>query len=133
VRYRKRILVQAFWSEDGATYHKQWGDQMHKGGHWVIIGPNGNVYGCEPNVFAQTYELVEPVQNLYHKTAEVTARQIEKDMSIETIEGPAFGRPGDWLITNQTGEQYFISHSVFIETYEAVLPDEYPPNPTSEG
>ena len=106
---------------------------MHRGGHWVIIGPNGDVYGCEPNVFEQTYEQVQPGQDLYHKTAEVTARQIEQAMSIETLEGQALGKPGDWLITNQTGEQYFISHSVFIETYEAVLHDEGPLNPKSEG
>lgn len=128
MRYQKRIIVQAFWSEDGATYYKQWGPQVHKGGHWVIIGPNGDVYGCEQNVFEQTYERVETGNNWYRKTTRVTARQIEQEMPLETMEGPAVGKPGDWLVTNQTGEQYFISNSVFIKTYEAITPDDFPPS-----
>lgn len=120
MQYLKKLEIQAVWSKDGATYHKEWGQQIHKGGHWVIIGPDSDVYGCAAEVFEQTYEPVEAKPGFYRKVAIVEAYQISEDMTIGTLEGPSVGKVGDWLITNATGEQYFASDSYFREHYALV-------------
>jgi hypothetical protein len=117
-RYRKRITVTAYWSRDGADYKKPWGVQQFSSSHWVVIGIDGDIYGCDLAVFNATYELVEGHEGRYRKVGAVAASQLEAETIVNTLEGPARGVPGDWLVTNSTGEQYVISDSTFRATYE---------------
>ncbi len=124
MKYRKRIVILAFRSTDGATYHKSWGDQRCQPGHWVVVGPDGDVYGCDAIVFHETYEPVDGNSHAYRKRAIVDAQQLAVNTTIQTLEGEAHGRVGDWLVTNPTGETYVVPQKVFMETYEAVHSEE---------
>lgn len=48
----------------------------------------------------------------------IDAVQIDRQMTIETLEGIMTGNPGDWLITGVKGEQYFCKNDIFRVTYE---------------
>lgn len=56
------------------------------------------------------------------KPVVIEAIQINSEMSIKTVDGILDGNPGDWLITEPQGKQYFCEDSIFQQTYEAVTP-----------
>jgi len=52
------------------------------------------------------------------KPIPVEAVQIDKEESLDTLEGKMTGQPGDWKITGSENEQWFIKKSIFEKTYE---------------
>jgi hypothetical protein len=64
------------------------------------------------------------VKREYRKTATVFAEQVEagRQVTVDTLEGPAVANEGDWLVTANTprGEQWIVFDEVFRATYEAV-------------
>lgn len=50
----------------------------------------------------------------------VEAYQTDREMVIETLEGPHHASPGDWIITGIHGEQYPCKPDIFWETYEPI-------------
>lgn len=120
MKYRKRIIVKAFKSAESITYHRSWGDRKYPPGHWVIVGPNNDIYGCDARVFESTYELVEGSENEYKKTVIISAKRLDAAETILTAEGAAFGKRGDWVVTDPDGDRYLVAHKVFSETYDPV-------------
>jgi hypothetical protein len=51
---------------------------------------------------------------------EVEAIAITQVMAVKCEHGLYKGKPGDWLITSPTGEEYFIADHSFRESYEPV-------------
>ncbi len=52
------------------------------------------------------------------KPAIVEAIRITQSMAIDGHNGVYKGEPGDWLITSDTGEEYFVNNEAFITHYE---------------
>lgn len=50
----------------------------------------------------------------------ITAYQTDKEMKIETLEGPLHASIGDFIITGVNGEQYPCKPDIFEKTYELV-------------
>lgn len=50
----------------------------------------------------------------------IEAYQTDKEMIIQTLEGPLHANPSDWIITGIRGEQYPCKPDVFERTYERV-------------
>ena len=121
MKYKKRIKVKAFKSADSITYHRNWGDRKLPPGHWVIVGPNNDIYGCDTSVFESTYELVQGSENEYMKTTIVSARRLDGPETIITVNGTAFGRKGEWVVSDPDGNSYLVAHRVFSETYHPVV------------
>ena len=48
----------------------------------------------------------------------IEAVQIEKEESVQTLEGKMTGNPGDWKVTGVDGEKYYVAKSIFKKTYE---------------
>jgi hypothetical protein len=44
---------------DGCVIHTLEGDHLANYGDWIIRGVKGEFYPCKPDIFEQTYELVE--------------------------------------------------------------------------
>ncbi|HUW14494.1 MAG TPA: hypothetical protein VM537_32535 [Anaerolineae bacterium] len=59
-RYRKRpIVVQAAQVSEAMWIRTLEGVMLGKPGDWLIIGVAGERYPCKPDIFEETYELVE--------------------------------------------------------------------------
>lgn len=56
----------------------------------------------------------------------VEAYQTDREMIINTLEGPLRAAPGDWIITGVSGEQYPCKPDIFAKTYEPVDLEEPP-------
>ena len=54
------------------------------------------------------------------KPVVIEAYQTDKEMVIQTLEGPMHASVGDWIITGIRGEQYPCKPDVFDRTYEEV-------------
>lgn len=50
----------------------------------------------------------------------IEAYQTDKEMIIQTLEGPLHASPGDWIIRGVRGELYPCKPDVFERTYEPV-------------
>lgn len=57
------------------------------------------------------------------KPVVIEAYQTDKEMIIQTLEGPMHASVGDWIITGIRGEQYPCKPDVFDRTYEEVPQD----------
>ncbi|EEY34540.1 hypothetical protein [Pseudoleptotrichia goodfellowii] len=54
------------------------------------------------------------------KTVIIEAYQTDKEMIIQTLEGPLKASIGDWIITGVHGEKYPCKPDIFKKTYEEV-------------
>ena len=54
------------------------------------------------------------------KPVVIEAYKTDKEVIINTLEGPLRAAPGDWIITGVRGEQYPCKPDVFKKTYEPV-------------
>jgi hypothetical protein len=52
------------------------------------------------------------------KPVVIEAYQTDREMIINTLEGPLRAAPGDWIITGVNGEQYPCKPDIFAKTYE---------------
>ena len=52
------------------------------------------------------------------------AYKTDKELIIQTLEGPMKAAPGDWIITGIRGEKYPCKPDVFDRTYEPAQEDE---------
>lgn len=57
------------------------------------------------------------------KPVVIEAYQTDKEMIIQTLEGPMQASVGDWIITGIRGEEYPCKPDVFNRTYEEVPQD----------
>lgn len=63
-----------------------------------------------------------PVKERYFEKLPVRVRayQTDREMMIQTLEGPLHASIGDWIITGVRGEQYPCKPDVFEKTYKEV-------------
>jgi hypothetical protein len=71
----------------------------------------------DPQVFEETYEHL--AGHHYRKKSHlvIEAAQLEAPLDVVTLEGPAHGEPGDWLMLDVLGHPYFNSDAYFRENY----------------
>lgn len=63
---KKPVVIQAIrWTGNNATEIMDWknknhGDMEASKNDWIILGVNGEIYPCKPDIFKKTYEPVIP-------------------------------------------------------------------------
>ena len=60
------------------------------------------------------------VQTYIKKPIPITAKQLDRDTKVQTLEGTMHGKKGDYLVTGVRGEKYVVDKDIFEETYELV-------------
>ena len=108
--------------ERGATYDLEWGRQEFKGPHMFI----DNTYGCDIDVFFNTYKAIEGEEDTFIKVAKVWAYQVDTDTDLVTmVDGKEKSRStvlaNDWIIQNPGGEQHYNTHEEFVQRYKLVV------------
>ena len=134
--YRKRAEVLAFQSADPFQFQKDWGDQSIRGGGWVIVPLSEageaslDVYGCDADVFAATYEPSPSLRpNRYRKKETIRAYQPGHAFEIDTVledghvevERSGSSLLDAWIVRAPGGEVYPIEDDTFKQTYVEVL------------
>ena len=134
-KYRKKILVLAYQSDDKITFHKPWGDQNIRAEGWIIVplsdsgNPTGDVYGCDAEVFADTYEPSDSSKpHIYRKKQIINAYQPGHAFSLDTVlsdghvevKGSSTDSEDAWVVKAPGGEAYIIENEEFRRTYVEV-------------
>lgn len=60
------------------------------------------------------------VVNAIKKPIPVQAYQVDAKTLVNTIEGPLYAQPGDWIITGTEGEQWPVKKEIFEKTYKVI-------------
>lgn len=59
-KYRKKpVIIEAYQTDEEQVIHTLEGDMKADAGDYIITGVKGEQYPCKPDIFEQTYELVE--------------------------------------------------------------------------
>ena len=59
-KYRKKpVIIEAYQTDKEQIIHTLEGDMKADIGDYIITGVKGEQYPCKPDIFEQTYELVE--------------------------------------------------------------------------
>lgn len=101
------------------TVDRSWataaGDTLHaSAGHWWLTDGDDQ-WSVAPAVFAQVYE--DLGAGIFRKRSVVTAVQLARSATIETLEGSATAEAGDWLVRNPTGESWPVPARIFQRRY----------------
>jgi len=134
--YRKRLEVLAFRSDDPVCFQKSWGKQDVRRDGWIIVPlleageATGDIYGCDADVFAATYEASPSLRsNRYRKKEIVRAYQpgyafeidtVLPDGHVEVVRSRTDSYEA-WIVRAPGGEIYPVEDSEFRRTYVEVL------------
>ena len=133
--FRKKVEVMAFQSQDAITFHKTWGEQEVRAGSWIIVSltkegnPTGDVYGCDAEVFADTYEPSDSSKpHIYRKKQIINAYQPGHAFCLDTVlsdghvevKGSSTDSEDAWVVKAPGGEAYIIENKEFRRTYVEV-------------
>lgn len=134
-RYRKRLNVLAFQTNDPIVFHKSWGEQKLRGKGWIIVSlsengtATGDVYGCDAAVFDETYEPVsEESPHLYRKSELISAYQPGHAFEVDTVlsdghvevSGGHTDTDDAWIVQAPGKEAYIIQNDKFKRMYVEV-------------
>lgn len=94
-------------------------------GDAIVTGVEGEQWPIARARFEADYEAINPTRRgeagLYRKRAiPVQARQTDTAtiISLASGAGELRAQPGDWIITNDIGEQWVVAQTVFSKTYK---------------
>ena len=105
-----------------AEYQTAWGIQILEGPHLRLNEPDTKTaeqypyYGCALKEFVETYTDTTKV-GVYIKKAQVKAKQLDAETTVDTLEGPMQAAAGAWVLQDGTGNQWPVSDATFRKTY----------------
>lgn len=134
--YRKQAEILAFRSDAPIIFDKSWGKQRVRKGGWIIVPlsdsgkPIDDIYGCDADVFASTYEPSPSLRpNQYRKKETVRAYKPGIPFEVEVVLSDghvevkkSFGDSYDtWIVRAPGGEIYPVADKEFKRTYIQVV------------
>lgn len=63
---------------------------------------------------------MKTIHKFKKKPVVIEAYKTDREIMVQTLEGPLRASPGDWIITGICGEQYPCKPDIFQSTYELV-------------
>lgn len=123
--YKKLGTVRAEQLKQPMEWKSSNGDPLRgEAGDWKVTGPDGSTWTVKPDIFQQTYSAVPGSNGEFAKTAITKAMKMTGPMTVQTLEGPASGQAGDYLVVGPKGEQYIVNGAKFESMYR---PSDPPP------
>ncbi|WP_157558894.1 hypothetical protein [Nocardioides sp. Soil774] len=117
--YRSRVVVTAKRLGEQVTWKTASGSNLTaEAGDWLVSDGESS-WTVAADVFATTYR--EVGSGSFTKTALVVARQLAVKVTIATMEGPATGNAGDWVVRNPGGDAWPVPDREFKRRYEPVV------------
>ena len=87
-------------------------------GDWWVEGPEGVFRTVTDREFAATYEPLG--DGRYRRFGVMTARQVDAEELVETLEGPTRALPGMWIVTGPNGNSWPVPDEVFRQGYAEI-------------
>ena len=121
VRFRRHGRVRLVRvAEQAETWTTPSGSTMvAQPGDMIITDPEGGIRSVTPDSFTSTYKQVEG--DVYERTGEVWARPAQPGERVATQEGEDVAGEGQWLVTDDDGNSWFVPEDVFTAGYRLAL------------
>lgn len=115
--YMKTAKVKAEISSEAFTWTDWQGKEMRaNAGDWKVTQPDGKISSVTPEIFKDTY--ASTGNGEFVKTAITRMQELNRDITVNTLEGPQKGNKGDMLVTGPEGEQYVVPRKFFDDNYK---------------
>ncbi|MFT3969997.1 MAG: hypothetical protein QM695_06895 [Micropruina sp.] len=112
VRATRLSETRAWRTESGA-------EMTGAAGDWLVTDPaTGRQWSADQRAFAAGHERIEG--DRYRRIGTVLARPAHLGERVDTIEGPAVGQPGEWLVEGSLGERWLVPTVRFRAACEPV-------------
>ena len=109
--------AETWTTPSGSTMTAENGDMI------ITSETGGDLRSVKPDSFAATYALVEG--DVYERTGEVWARPAKPGERVMTQEGEDVAGEGQWRVTDDDGNSWFVPEDVFTAGYRpALTPDQ---------
>ena len=86
----------------------------------MIVTSGERTWSITPDSFAATYVQVE--RDVYERTGEVWARRAKPGEWVATQEGEDVAGEGQWRVTDDDGNSWFVPEDVFTANYRPAQP-----------
>ena len=101
--------AETWTTPSGSTMTAENGDMI------ITAETGGDLRSVKPDSFAATYALVEG--DVYERTGEVWARPAQPGERVATQEGEDVAGEGQWRVTDDDGNSWFVPEDVFTANY----------------
>lgn len=92
------------------------GDVMRgEPGDWMITDATGGVRTIKDSQLRASYRHVSG--DVWQREGQVRATRVDVDTEVDTLEGPATARAGDWIVTSEDGAQWPVPDDEFRTGY----------------
>lgn len=116
VRFRRSGRVRLVRvAERAETWTTDSGSPMSVEPGDMIVSSGERTWSIKPDSFAATYTQVEG--DVYERTGEVWARRAEPGERVATQEGEDVAGEGQWRVTDDDGNSWFVPEDVFTANY----------------
>ena len=105
--------AETWTTQSGTPMTAQPGDMI------ITAETGGDLRSVKPDSFAATYALVEG--DVYERTGEVWARPAQPGERVMTQEGEDIAGEGQWRVTDDDGNSWFVPEDVFTAGYRPAL------------
>lgn len=120
--YKKPIPVKVQYLFEPVVVQTLEGPVTAGPGQALMIGPKDDPYPISLESLFSTYNVDEYLGIAYKKKILVDARQINEptEVTVDWSKEKLHGKPGDYLVTYESGKQWIVERTVFEETYVVV-------------
>lgn len=117
--YKKPIPVKVQYLFEPIVVQTLEGPVSAGPGQALMIGPKDDPYPISLESLFSTYNVDEELGVAYKKRIVVDAVRISEPtaVTVEWSKEKLQGKPGDYLVTYESGKQWIVEKSVFEETY----------------
>lgn len=109
VRAERRTVAWQWTTTSGETMQANAGD-------WSVSDSHGHEWSVADAFFDATYE--KTTDDRYRRLGTVRARPAVAGEVVQTLEGDAEARAGEWVVEGSAGEQWPVPGDQFRERYE---------------
>jgi hypothetical protein len=110
----RRLTAPQSWHTDAGTPLRA------EPGDWELTAPDGDRWTITDNAFTRSYR--QRPDGRYGKWEVVEAVRLRRPVEVPTAEGPSSGRPGDWLLRDDTGAVWPVPDRRFRDRYRPAGP-----------
>lgn len=121
-RFRRCGLVTARRLDAPLTW-KTAGQELHgQAGDWLVSSQAGGERTVADAQFRRTHEHL--TGDVWRRTGEVEAVQVDEPTQVETLEGTVLAQPGNWILRADDGSRWPVADDVFRRSYLPVETEE---------
>lgn len=125
---KKPIRLVVEFATQAGTIQTLEGIVSYEANDAIVTGTHNERWPIKRENFESTYSPVKPLHmgqdgDYFKKPILVNAAQIlvEAKVTINMGNDSLTAKPGDWIVTDDSGKQWVVDNAIFLDTYEPIF------------